>query len=115
MAEIDLITEKDKKSPVSEAYRSIRTSIQFAGAGKQLKLISFTSATPGEGKSTTISNMAIAMAQDNKKVLLIDCDLRKPVQHKKFGLQNRGLTNFIATETPLDELIQSEVFSNLDV
>ena len=115
MAEIDLITEKDKKSPVSEAYRSIRTSIQFAGAGKQLKLISFTSATPGEGKSTTISNMAIAMAQDNKKVLLIDCDLRKPIQHKKFGLQNRGLTNFIATETPLDELIQSEVFSNLDV
>jgi Mrp family chromosome partitioning ATPase len=57
--DIHLITEIDKRSPIAEAYRSIRTNLQFAGAGKELKYISFTSATPREGKSTTISNVAI--------------------------------------------------------
>ena len=61
MAEINLITQYNKKSPISEAYRAIRTNLQFAGAGKPMKLISFTSATPSEGKSTTVSNLAIVM------------------------------------------------------
>lgn len=115
MAEIKLITQHDKKSPVSEAYRAIRTNLQFAGAGKQLQLISFTSATPSEGKSTTISNLSIVMAQDGKHVLLIDCDMRKPVQHKNFELPNRGLSNCIATGAELDKVIQKEVFPNLDI
>lgn len=115
MAQIDLITQNDQKSPVSEAYRAIRTNIQFAGAGKSIKLISFTSATPGEGKSTTISNLACAMAQDGKKVLLIDCDMRKPVQHKKFGLKNHGLSNYIATGESFSSVVNREVFPNLDV
>ena len=80
MEEIELIVQTDSKSPISEAYRAVRTNLQFAGAGKQLKCISFTSSTPSEGKSTTISNIALAMAQDDKKVLLIDADMRKPVQ-----------------------------------
>lgn len=67
MAEIDFITHYDSRSPVSEAYRAIRTNLQFSGAGKQLKTIVFTSAIPGEGKSTTVANLAIAMGQDDKK------------------------------------------------
>ena len=85
MAEIDFITHYDSRSPVSEAYRAIRTNLQFAGAGKQLKTLVFTSAIPGEGKSTTVANLAIAMGQDDKKILLIDCDMRKPVVHRRFG------------------------------
>lgn len=65
--DIQLITEIDKRSPIAEAYRSIRTNLQFAGAGKELKYISFTSATPGEGKSTTISNVAITWGRTGKK------------------------------------------------
>ena len=115
MAEIKLITQYDKKSPVSESYRAICTNLQFAGAGQPLKLISFTSATPSEGKSTTISNLAIVMAQDGKKILLMDCDMRKPVQHKLFELPNRGLSNCIATGTELADVIQKNVVPNLDI
>lgn len=113
--DIQLITEIDKRSPIAEAYRSIRTNLQFAGAGKELKYISFTSATPGEGKSTTISNVAITMGQDGKKVLLIDCDMRKPVQHKIFGLRNIGLSNIIAMGKAFDEVVQKDVYHNVDV
>lgn len=115
MAEIDFITHYDSRSPVSEAYRAIRTNLQFAGAGKQLKTLVFTSAVPGEGKSTTVANLAIAMGQDDKKILLIDCDMRKPVVHRRFGLLNRGLSNCFAEDLPLKEVIQADVFPNLDV
>ena len=115
MAEIDFITHYDSRSPVSEAYRAIRTNLQFAGAGKQLKTLVFTSAIPCEGKSTTVANLAIAMGQDDKKILLIDCDMRKPVVHRRFGLLNRGLSNCFAEDLPLKEVIQADVFPNLDV
>ena len=73
MAEIRFITDRDKLSPISEAYRAIRTNLQFAAAGeRQVKTIGFTSALPSEGKSTTVSNLAIVIAQDSKRVLLID-------------------------------------------
>ena len=115
MAEINLITQYDKKSPISEAYRAIRTNLQFACTGKLIKMISFTSATPSEGKSTTVSNLAVVMAQIGKRILLIDCDMRKPVQHKLFGLSNRGLSNCIATGISLDDVIQKNVIDNLDI
>ncbi|WP_278971239.1 CpsD/CapB family tyrosine-protein kinase [Megasphaera elsdenii] len=115
MAEIDFITHYDSRSPVSEAYRAIRTNLQFAGAGKQLKTLVFTSAVPSEGKSTTVANLAIAMGQDDKHILLIDCDMRKPVIHRRLGLLNRGLSNCFAEDLPLKEVIQADVFSNLDV
>ena len=80
MAEISFITARDKLSPISEAYRAIRTNLQFAAAGdKKVKTIVFTSALPSEGKSTTDTNLANVMGQDNKRVLLVDCDLRRPV------------------------------------
>lgn len=115
MAEIDFITHYDSRSPVSEAYRAIRTNLQFAGAGKQLKTLVFTSAVPSEGKSTTVANLAIVMGQDDKHILLIDCDMRKPVIHRRFGLLNRGLSNCFAEDLPLKEVIQADVFPNLDV
>lgn len=115
MEEIELIVETDSKSPISEAYRAVRTNLQFASAGRDINCISFTSATPSEGKSTTISNVALAMAQDGKKVLLIDADMRKPVQHQIFGLFNKGLSNCIAMNMSLDEAIQPSDHPNLDI
>lgn len=92
----NFIVEKNPKSPVAESYRTLRTNIQFSSFDKEIKTIVVTSAAPGEGKSTTIGNLAIVMAQSGKKVLLIDCDLRKPSLHKKFRITNQaGLTNIL--------------------
>lgn len=116
MAEISFITARDKLSPISEAYRAIRTNLQFAAAGdKKVKTIVFTSALPSEGKSTTDTNLAIVMGQDNKRVLLVDCDLRRPVMHRRFGLPNRGLTNCFADDLKLADVIQHDIYPNLDV
>lgn len=114
MAEIDFITHYDSRSPVAEAYRAIRTNLQFSGAGKTLKTIVFTSAIPNEGKSTTVANLAITIGQDDKKILLIDCDMHKPVIHRRFSLL-RGLSNCFAEDLPLKEVIQADVFPNLDI
>jgi capsular exopolysaccharide synthesis family protein len=84
-----LITYEDPKSPVSESYRSLRTNINYASADKKIKSIIISSPQPGEGKSTTVANLAIAFAQLRKRTILIDADLRKPVQHNVFD-QNRG-------------------------
>lgn len=92
-----LIVHTDPKSPISESYRVLRTNIQFASVDKPIKTIAVTSSSPGEGKTTTISNLAIAFAQSGSKVLLIDSDLRKPRIHKVFHLpNNEGLTTILA-------------------
>lgn len=102
----NLITFKNPKSPISESYRTLRTNIQFSNIDKAIKTLLITSATPGEGKSTTIANLANTMAQANKKVLLIDCDFRKPTIHKKFQISNlHGLTNILVGEKELGEVI----------
>lgn len=115
MADISFITERDKLSPISEAYRAIRTNLQFAGADKAIKTVVFTSAIPSEGKSTTDINLAIVMGQDHKRVLLIDADMRRPVLHRRFGLENRGLSNCFADGLSLKDVIQHDVAENLDV
>lgn len=115
MAKIDLIAHYDALSPISEGYRAIRINLQFAGADKALQVVGVTSSSPGEGKSTTVANLAIVMAQDNKKVLLVDCDLRKPTQHKKFEIEQDGLTNTLVRGKALDALVQHDVFPNLDI
>lgn len=100
-----LITLSDPRSPISEAYRTLRTNLQFVSLDKPLRTILVTSAGPEEGKSTLIANLAIAMAQGERKVILVDCDLRRPSLHKLFGLGSRqGLTSMIVAEGGSAEL-----------
>ncbi|HWQ42534.1 MAG TPA: CpsD/CapB family tyrosine-protein kinase [Desulfosporosinus sp.] len=83
-----LITLEETKSPVSEAYRTLRTNLQFTSVDSETKMIMVTSAGPREGKSITVANLAVSLAQTGKSVLIIDADLRNPTQHKIFGLDN---------------------------
>ena len=94
-----LITYEDPKSPVSESYRSLRTNISYASADKKIKSLLVSSPQPGEGKSTTVANLAIAFAQLRKRTLLIDADLRKPVQHNVFDHpRGPGLSEYLVGE-----------------
>jgi len=110
-----LIVHEDAKSPIAEAYRTLRTNIQFSKGDSELSVILFTSAGPGEGKSTTCANTAVAMAQSGKKVVLVDCDLRKPVQHRIFQAQKRGVTNILVENAVVDETIQATAVENLQM
>ncbi|WP_338506924.1 CpsD/CapB family tyrosine-protein kinase [Turicibacter sp. KK003] len=99
--------EKFKKSLSMEAYRSLRTSIQYSGIDTELKSLVVTSSIPGEGKSTVASNLAKSFSKMNKKVLLIDADLRKPTIHKKLQLSNQvGLSDLIVQKLNPSEVIQ---------
>lgn len=82
------IVEKEPKSIAAESYRTLRTNIQYSSFDKEYKVIMVTSSEPGEGKSTTSGNLALCLAQGEKKVILVDCDLRKPSLHKKFKISN---------------------------
>ena len=113
MAERKLIVHEQPKSPTAEAYRTLRTNLQFAKVDGELKTVMFTSTGPGEGKSTTIANTAVALAQSGKKVILVDGDLRKPVQHKIFGKQNQGLTNILVENLNIRDQIQETGIENL--
>ncbi len=111
-----LITQADPKSPVAEAYRSLRTGIQFASLEEHSRVLLVTSSTPQEGKSTTSTNTAIVFAQSGSKTLLIDCDLRRPIIHSVFGLSKEpGLVNCLIGSVRPDEAIYSTLIPNLDV
>lgn len=114
MEGLNLVTQNDPKNPAAEAYRVIRTGIQFAQAGKELQTIALTSCTPNEGKSTTIANLAVVLTQAGKSVLLIDCDMRNPTVHKNFNLSNKvGLSSCISMDTPLSAAVQATKVDNL--
>lgn len=103
---LNLIMDKDPKSPISESYRTIRTNIEFSSIDKEIKIILITSSEPEEGKTTTASNIALAYAQAGKKTLIIDCDLRKPKIHKMFNISGIvGLTNIMADNLKLSEIV----------
>ena len=103
----DLITLNNPKSPIAEAYRTLRTNIQFSNVDGDLKLLCVTSSGPGEGKTTTSTNLAETFAQSGNRVLIIDGDLRKPRVHKVFNLRNsRGLTNVLSGQNMIEEVTQ---------
>jgi capsular exopolysaccharide synthesis family protein len=102
-----LITYFNPKSPEAEAFKVLRTNLQFLKVDEQTKTILFTSVGPDEGKSTVLANLAVSLAQVGKKILVLDCDLRRPVQHRIFGvINNKGLTNVLAETDPLEDVIQ---------
>lgn len=89
-----LVTFANPRSPAAEAYRQLRTNIQFSSLDRPLKTLLVTSTNPEEGKSTTLANLAITIAQTGSKVLIVDCDLRRPSIHTIFGIKNTvGLTS----------------------
>lgn len=115
-AGLRLVTHFRPKSPVSEAYRTLRTNLHFSHTQNKLTNFLVTSAGPGEGKSTTIANLAIAMSLQGTRTLLIDADLRRPVLHRTFALEkNRGLTNVLIGDMSLDDAVQKCSVKNLDI
>jgi len=111
-----LITHFAPKSPISEAYRSLRTNILYAKVDQPIKTVLVTSSGPGEGKSTSAANLAITFSQMGAKTLLIDTDLRRPVLHAIFSLpQTEGLTNYLIGNTHLEDAIKKSRIDNLSI
>ncbi len=103
-----LVTQNDAGSPVSEAYRAFRTNITFLNIDNPLRVIVLTSPGPSEGKSTSVVNLAITLAQQNTRTLIVDCDLRRGIVHKIFGEENArpGLTNVLMKECTLLDAVR---------
>ena len=115
-SEAKLITLDQPKSVVSEAYRTLRTSILFSAMQRGLHTIMVASANAGEGKSTTAANLAVVLADSGKRVVLISADLRKPRLHKFFGLETEpGLSNALAGESTVWDTLQAPEIENLRV
>jgi len=113
---IRLLHKEPGDSPDAEAYRILRTNIEFNRKNPQANTISLVSGGPGEGKSTTIANLAFICAQGGYSTLVVDADLRRPVQHELFDLNNnRGLTNYLTTDMQLEDVILPTIVENLSV
>jgi non-specific protein-tyrosine kinase len=110
------VTSLEPRSPVSEAYRALRTNIQFSNVARKLNRIVVTSPTPGDGKTTIAANLAIILAQGGQKVTLIDADLRRPKVHKMFKLTNRaGLTGLFLKQIELSDAAKPAGMENLSI
>ncbi len=102
-----LVTIQEPENAASESFRSLRTNLFYAVVDEPPKVIMITSINPREGKSTTCANLAVVLAQAEKNVLVVDCDLRKPVLHKIFGVRNiHGMVNVLVGERSLQEVWQ---------
>ncbi|MEG6567944.1 CpsD/CapB family tyrosine-protein kinase [Thermoanaerobacterium saccharolyticum] len=107
----------NSKTTVSEAFRSLRTNLQFTSVDKKVKSILITSSLPNEGKSTIIKNLAYALAMTGVKVIVVDCDLRNPTVHQMFKIPNMsGLTNIIVEDDKYEKyVISDKEFDNLGI
>ena len=102
----NLIAHHDPKAPASEAYRALRTNLHYAGIDREIRSLVVTSPTAADGKTTTAANLAISMAQNGKRVLLVDADLRKPKIHRYFGITNgTGLTHLLVQDAALSDAV----------
>ncbi|MBI4548197.1 MAG: polysaccharide biosynthesis tyrosine autokinase [Ignavibacteriae bacterium] len=103
-------------SSIAESYRRLRTKIQYAQVDRPVQSMLVTSPNPGEGKSTTVSNLAVTFAQAGKKVILIDTDLRRPSLHSEFGMDKQpGLTELLINNSPLEIVVRKTPLENLDI
>lgn len=110
----NLITVTQPKSPIAEQYRTIRTNIEFMAVDKEIKVMLVTSSTQGEGKSTTASNLAVAYAQQGKRVLIIDTDMRRPTVHYTFRVANGlGLSSLLTRQAELEKAVLPTKVENL--
>lgn len=101
------VVEQKPKSMASEAYKMLRTNIQYSSFDKEIKTIVVTSAQAAEGKSTVSGNLALSFAQIDKKVIIVDCDLRKPSVHKNFKISNLvGLSEVLIGQSVLEKAVQ---------
>jgi polysaccharide biosynthesis transport protein len=111
----ELVTLHSPKSMASEAYRGIRTGILFSSAEKQPQVILVSSAGPQEGKTVTCANVAVTMAQSGGRVLLVDCDMRRPSAHKVFGIpRERGISNLLVGNCELQDVVVASAVPNLE-
>lgn len=114
--DIRLLHKQPGDVPDAEAYRILRTNIEFNRKSADANTLSMVSGGPGEGKSTTLCNLAYICAQGGYSVLIVDADLRRPTQHKFFDVSNAvGLTNYLTTNVTLDEVILPTSVENLSL
>jgi len=112
---VGLLVEEGAESPHAEAYRVLRTNLLFSRKDDKLNTLAIVSAGAGEGKSTTVLNLATVFAQSGQRVLAVDSDLRRPTLHKMLGVSNGvGLTNYLLKQNPLEEVIQTTTLPTLD-
>ena len=109
------VMEKAPKSIDAEAYRSLRSNIEYSSFDDEYRVIVVTSSVPGEGKSTTSGNLAIALAQSGNSVLLVDCDMRKPSIHKNFKISNAAGTAELLLRKKLFEEVANKYNENLTI
>jgi capsular exopolysaccharide synthesis family protein len=111
---IELVPHYFPNSRLAESYRSIRTALLLSSADRPVKTIAVTSALPGEGKTVSVANLAVTLAQSGKTVLVVDADLRRPRQHRLFKVKNTfGLTTYLTDSVPIKDVVKSTEIPNL--
>lgn len=113
----NLIAHKNPKSPISESYRMLRTNLRYLNIDEETKVVAVTSSNPAEGKTTTLCNLAITIAQAGQRVVLVDADMRKPRLHKTFTVSNNhGVVDILVEKTNYKMIVQQvEGIENLEL
>ncbi len=114
--DLSIVSVHRSKSSQSEAFRGVRTAIYFNNRSGNIKVLQVTSPVPGDGKSTLAANLAVTMAQSGRRVLLMDCDFRRPRVSKLFGMRDEiGITSVIAGKAELIDVVQTSSIENLSI